>query len=269
MGSVFSPYYAWAGRRAPLDHCALNVCLYGPGVTRWAMTERRAHAVQAGPDSLVLGPSSVRFEDGALIYDIAERGAPLPFPVRGRVTIRPEIEQAETFTLDRAGRHVWRPVWPRARVEARFAAPDLAFDGEGYVDMNAGIEPLEAGFRSWTWSRTATRRGAAILYDSVWRDGDEHGLALSVGADGVADRFDAPPVARLPNVGWGVARATRSDGAAHVVRTLEDTPFYTRSVVEAEILGAPRRFMHESLDLQRFSSAWVKTLLPFRMPRAF
>ena len=30
IGSVFSPYYAWAGRRDPLDHCAFNVALYGP-----------------------------------------------------------------------------------------------------------------------------------------------------------------------------------------------------------------------------------------------
>ena len=31
IGSVFSPYYAWrAARRGdPLDHCALNVALYG------------------------------------------------------------------------------------------------------------------------------------------------------------------------------------------------------------------------------------------------
>ena len=34
IGSVFSPYYAWARRRGPADplnHCALNVALYGTG----------------------------------------------------------------------------------------------------------------------------------------------------------------------------------------------------------------------------------------------
>ena len=39
IGSVFSPYYAWARRRGPADpqnHCALNVALYGPGGNRWA-----------------------------------------------------------------------------------------------------------------------------------------------------------------------------------------------------------------------------------------
>ncbi|MGJ3230821.1 MAG: hypothetical protein ACFE0P_03410 [Oceanicaulis sp.] len=266
---MFSPYYAWAGRRTPLNHCALNVCLYAPGATRWAMTERGASDVRVTETTYTVGPSRVRFEDGALIYDIAEHGAPVPFPVRGRVTIRPGIEQGETFTLDAAGRHVWRPVWPHAHVHAAFDAPDLEFEGEGYVDANAGAEPLEAGFTSWNWSRAATEDGAAILYDSLWRDGGEHGLALSIGRDGKARRFEAPPVAPLPKVGWGVARATRSHGAARVVKTLEDTPFYSRSLVETEILGAPRTFMHESLDLDRFASGWVKTLLPFRMPRKY
>ncbi|MGX6646841.1 hydratase [Maricaulaceae bacterium MS644] len=266
---MFSPYYAWAGRKTPLDHCALNVCLYGPGVTRWAMTERRAGAVAASANMLELGPSRVRFEDGALIYDIEEHGAPLPRPVRGRVVIRPEAEQSETFTLDEDGRHVWRPVWPRARVEAHFKSPDLKFRGDGYVDMNAGSEPLERAFRSWNWARAPLEDGAAIVYDSIWPDGREHSLALRINAAGKAQRFDGPPVRPLPNVGWGVARETRSDGDARVVKTLEDTPFYSRSLVETELLGGRRLFMHESLDLKRFSSGWVKCLLPFRMPRAF
>jgi carotenoid 1,2-hydratase len=264
---VFSPYYAWAGRKTPLDHCALNVCLYGPGATRWAMTERGADQVGVSETAFRVGPSAVRFEDGALVYDIAEHGAPLPFPIRGTVTIRPEIEQGETFTLDADGRHVWRPVWPRARVHADFRAPDLRFEGDGYVDMNAGLEPLEAGFQSWNWSRAATAEGAAILYDSLWRGGGEHGLALQIGSDGLAQAFPAPQTIALPKVGWGVARATRSQGPARVTQTLEDTPFYSRSLVETQILGETRTFMHESLDLDRFAAGWVKTLLPFRMPR--
>jgi carotenoid 1,2-hydratase len=42
IGSVFSPYYAWARRRGPTDpehFCALNVALYGVD-KGWAMTER-------------------------------------------------------------------------------------------------------------------------------------------------------------------------------------------------------------------------------------
>ncbi|MFW5660081.1 MAG: carotenoid 1,2-hydratase [Oceanicaulis sp.] len=266
---MFSPYYAWAGRRAPMDHCALNVCLYARGKTRWAMTERGAGAVSVSADRFRVGPSQVRFEDGALIYDIDERGAPLPYPVRGRVVFSPQVVQQEGFALDAAGRHVWRPIWPRARVEAHFDRPGVSFKGAGYVDMNAGTEPLEAGFASWNWARASSKDGAIILYDSVWRSGGGSNLALEIGADGAARRFKAPPTAGLPNVGWGVARATRAETGARVVKTLEDTPFYSRSLVESDCLGAPRTFMHESLDLDRFASGWVKTLLPFRMPRRF
>jgi len=77
--------------------------------------------------------------------------------------------------------------------------------------------------------------------------------------------------ARLPATGWRIERETRSDDVrqAGVVRTLEDTPFYARSLVTSRLLGQRVVSMHESLSLDRFASRWVQTLLPFRMPRAF
>ena len=50
-------------------------------------------------------------------------------------------------------------------------------------------------------------------------------------------------------------------------RTLEDTPFYARSLLDTCLLGEPVHGVHESLDLERFRSGWVQMLLPFRMPR--
>jgi len=53
-----------------------------------------------------------------------------------------------------------------------------------------------------------------------------------------------------------------------VEQTLEDTPFYARSVLRSGSSGAVSEpIMHESLDLDRFKKAWVRALLPFRMPR--
>ena len=52
VGSVFSPYYAWARQRGaadPVNHCALNVGLYGRRAARWSMTERPA--VQVVPEN--------------------------------------------------------------------------------------------------------------------------------------------------------------------------------------------------------------------------
>lgn len=61
----------------------------------------------------------------------------------------------------------------------------------------------------------------------------------------------------------------RSDAGhpARVLRTLEDGPFYARSLVGATWLGEPVQALHESLSLRRFSAPWVQAMLPFRMPR--
>jgi carotenoid 1,2-hydratase len=42
---------------------------------------------------------------------------------------------------------------------------------------------------------------------------------------------------------------------------------YARALVLTQLLGVPVTAVHESLDLNRFASRWVQTLLPFRMPR--
>ena len=54
-----------------------------------------------------------------------------------------------------------------------------------------------------------------------------------------------------------------------MVRTLEDAPFYARSVVSAKLLGEHVTLMHESLSLDRFRMPMVQAMLPFRMPRAW
>ena len=53
-----------------------------------------------------------------------------------------------------------------------------------------------------------------------------------------------------------------------VLKTLEDAPFYARSVISAKLLGEPVTLMHESLSLDRFKMPIVQAMLPFRMPRA-
>jgi carotenoid 1,2-hydratase len=109
-----------------------------------------------------------------------------------------------------------------------------------------------------------------VLYDVTRRDGGRHSVALAFGADGAARPFDAPPIANLPPTRWRVARSTRTDAGSReaVVATLEDTPFYARSLVAARLNGEPVTSVHESLDLDRFRSCWVQALLPFRAPRA-
>jgi carotenoid 1,2-hydratase len=265
LGSVFSPYYAWKGRRDPLDHCALNVALYGPRGRRWCMTERRRGTVDRQPEFLRIGPSAMRFEGGRLVVEIDEIATPRLVKVRGRVTLTPQAWNAESFAL--APGHQWRPIAPFARAEVAFSAPDLAWSGEAYLDFNGGDEPLEAGFRRWTWSRARTREGAAILYEGERRDGGELALSLRFRPDGGVEHAPAPPLTPLPATRWRLPRATRSQGLALVTDTFEDAPFYARARIAHRLDGEDVVSMHETLDLDRFSKAIVKAMLPFRMPR--
>lgn len=285
VGSVFSPYYAWARRRGaadPTNHCALNVALYatgGAGPRRWTLTERGLAALQQTAPRLAIGPSALTWDGDCLTVEIDERAAPLPHRVRGRVRLHPRAITQRDFVLDGdpdsgnggGGRHRWWPIAPRAQMEVQMEAPALTWRGTGYLDTNAGSEPLEHGFGSWDWSR-ANREGVSlILYDTRGRGGASRTLALRVHGEGDVEEFAVPPRSALPTTPiWRIGRATRADSGTHsrVAQTLEDTPFYARSIVCSQLQGQPTIAMHESLSLRRFAAPWVQILLPFRMPRA-
>lgn len=271
---MFSPYYAWARRREekpdPDSYCALNVALYPPGRKRWALTERGRQAVTREARQWRIGPSSVAWVDGELVFRIDEVTAPWPSRLRGEVRLRPGAGLDAPIALDAEGRHHWWPIAPTSRVHVEFERPSLRWSGGGYLDWNGGDEPLEAAFASWHWSRAHRAGGSSLLfYDVARRDGSSLAVGLEVGADGAAQRIPGPPSRALPLTGWRVHRAARADEDAEVavVKTLEDTPFYARSRLSTNWLGAPVDMMHESLSLSRFSARWVQTLLPFRYPR--
>ena len=132
VGSVFSPYYAWKrARRDPLDHCAVNVALYGPRSSRWAMTERDRAAVTRDRDWLAIGRSSAALERRAA-HDRHRRDAVprLPLSIRGRVEVRSESINLRRFVLELQGRHLWRPIAPQARVAVDLDRPSLHWRGD-------------------------------------------------------------------------------------------------------------------------------------------
>ncbi len=270
IGSVFSPYYVWAGRRDPLDHISLNVALYGPG-GRWCMTERRRNAAQVSERGYRIGPSALDWDGQTLTVRIDAPGAPVPLPVNGVVRVHAEALCRETFPLDAAGRHRWSPLAPRARIEVAMTDPSLAWSGSGYLDTNIGDEPIADGFRYWTWSRGDLKNGAAIVYDVERRDGSEQAMALKFDRHGAVEPFAPPARADLPRTMiWRVPRDTRGEGGhATVLKTFEDVPFYSRSKIRTRLLGEDVTAMHESLCCDRLDTGWVRTLLPFRMPRMF
>jgi len=229
------------------------------------MTERGRDALVRSADTLAIGPSMLRWDGDTLVFDIDEITAPLPSRLRGQVRVHPLALVAESFALDPRERHQWRPIAPRARVEVVLERPGLRWSGDGYLDSNHGIEPLEDGFVNWDWSRAHLRDHTAIVYDGARRDGSNFALALKIAADGTVSAADAPPPAWLPMTRWRMARATRADaGAVTTVRkTWEDSPFYARAALDTQLHG------DESLSLDRFASPVVRAMLPFRMPRRF
>jgi carotenoid 1,2-hydratase len=234
------------------------------------MTERGRGQLRRSATELVIGPSSVDWDGDRLTVRIDERGAPIPRRVRGTVRLHPKAVTDHAIALDRAGRHRWWPIAPESRVEVELDEPGLRWSGNGYLDTNAGDEPLEAGFREWDWSRTRLRQGSAVLYDMTYLDGSRRALALRFDGRGGAEEFEPPPAAPLPKTfWWRIPRATQTDpgSEARIVETLEDTPFYARSTVSATLLGEPVTAFHESLSLTRFDTRLVQLMLPFRMPR--
>ncbi|MFN3231245.1 MAG: carotenoid 1,2-hydratase [Alphaproteobacteria bacterium] len=270
IGSVFSPYYALARRRGrgdPRNHVALNVALYGPRASRWAMTERGKGSLDARRADLVIGPSNLSWNGATLTFNINEVTAPFPNRLKGVVRVHPTALSQGRFALDAAGAHQWGPIAPRARVEADFESPSLNWAGSGYLDSNAGAHPLEDDFVRWDWSRWPSGGDTLVLYDVKRRVGGRHSLALRYDSQGNVEPFEPPPRAKLAKTGWRIVRDVQSESAAHIMQTLEDTPFYARSVVSGQLLGNSLSGVHESLSLDRFKSPVVQMMLPFRMPR--
>jgi carotenoid 1,2-hydratase len=196
--------------------------------------------------------------------------APWPSRIRGTVRLDATALARQAIPLDGAGRHRWQPIAPCARVEVALTHPSLRWSGPGYFDTNSGDSPLEDTFTHWHWSRSRHGDGTTILYDICRRDGVRTAIARHCDPAGAVEEISPPPVVDLPHSRWRVARTTRADegSAATVVQTLEDAPFYARSLVASRLRGQAALAIHESLSLDRFRKGWVRMMLPFRMPRA-
>jgi carotenoid 1,2-hydratase len=274
VGSVFSPYYARARARSrwnmadPLEHCAINVAVYGPGSTTWVLSEYGPAAVERTPQRFGVGGSSMAWEGDCLVVRFDERTAVLGQRVAGVVRLHPKALPGQRVALDRKGLHAWWAVAPLAHVEARLSHPDVTLRGVGYHDANCGEEPLEAAFSAWSWSRASLPDRAAVLYDARRTDGSALEMGWMFREDGSREPLAGPRRVDLGRTRWLLPRSTRTDGgAARVVRTLEDTPFYARSALETQLAGRRMTAVHESLSLERFSSPVVQTMLPFRIRR--
>ncbi|MDM7949870.1 carotenoid 1,2-hydratase [Hydrogenophaga sp.] len=272
VGSVFSPYYAWARRGGaatrPDNHCALNVALYSRHARRWSMTERGERHNHRERALFTIGPSQLHWNGSSLDIHIDEVGAPIPRRIKGRIRLFPEQLFGFSTALDTNGRHRWGPLAPQARVEVELQHPAQRWSGSAYLDSNEGDEPVERAFTEWDWSRARLADGStAVLYDV--EPEQDHGrlLALRFQRDGQVTPFEAPPQHALPRTAWRIARRQRSDSPPQIIEQLEDTPFYQRAMLRQQLLGETVTSFHETLHVPRLVSPVVQAMLPWRMPR--
>ncbi len=267
---MFSPYYAYArkkGRGNPENFCSVNVALYGKSGHHWAMTERGMRSAERSASRFIIGPSDVKIDEQRMTITIRERTTPFFSRLVGEVTLTPTTLTDHQVTLDPDGIHHWRPVAPIAHVDVRFDHPRLAWSGHAYHDMNWGSKPLETSFHSWFWSRATSSQGAHIIYDKTLIDGTRSGFAIDIDESGAVTDRELPPEVELGKTFWRMPRPARLEHPAKRTTLVEDSPFYTRSLVDTQIGDERVVAFHESLSLARFSTTWMQTMLPFRMPR--
>ena len=217
-----------------------------------------------------IGPSRLAWVGNALQIDIDEWTAPLPQRLRGRITVQCQALPGRVFALDCKARHLWQPISPAARIEVALDQPRLNWQGEAYLDSNAGTRPLARDFSHWHWSRAALLGGRSqVMYDVTGLDGSQQHLALAFDSTGDVEAVCAPPTCPLPATAWGLQRQTHADKGAlpTELARLESGPFYSRALLHTQWGGEPVTAIHESLSLRRFCAPWVQAMLPFRMPR--
>ncbi|MEM9344329.1 MAG: carotenoid 1,2-hydratase [Pseudomonadota bacterium] len=269
IGSVFSPWYRWSGRRRPANHVCINVATYGPG-GRFAMTDRGEAALRTTPETFEVGPSKLTWSGDRLVIDIDEISSlPLVSRLRGKITVTPSAITSVDMALTPDGAHVWRPFAPVSQIEVDIDRPGWGWSGHGYFDSNFGTRALEADFSYWTWGRFPTATGATCFYDATRRDGTELSAGVRFRTDGSAETVPLPPKARVNRSAWLVHRETRSDPGYTPKQTLSmlDAPFYCRSVVRTQLDGAETDGVHEALDFNRFRGPWLMPMLAVRVPR--
>ncbi|MFY0693101.1 MAG: carotenoid 1,2-hydratase [Paracoccaceae bacterium] len=269
IGSVFSPWYRWSGRKNPSDHCCINVATYGRG-GRWTMTDRGETALQLSDDTFTVGPSHFHWDGTDLTIEINEIATPHCDRLKGTVRIHPAGITDIEVPLHDTGSHVWRPFAPTADIEVNLNRSGWQWTGHGYFDANFGTAALEDDFSYWTWGRFPVRRGTACFYDATRRDGsDDLAVALHFDKDGSVRPITPPAKTTFRRSLWAVRRETRADPGFRPRQTkmMLDAPFYCRAGVQTRIDGVLSNGVHEALDLNRFASPLLKPMLAVKVPR--
>lgn len=284
IGSVFSPYYKRARKtRAvdPLQHCSVNVVLYGKK-NYWCMTERHRDDVQVESNHIAIGPSSLSYSatnenSGKLTIDVNEWTVPLPQRVKGQIVVDVQLQHDAQFNLDKKNCHQWWPAGPNSSISVNLEHPHKRWQGNAYVDMNQGKQPIENDLRYWSWSRFRLPSGTHIQYDvfnnkietdTASNADPDKAISIHVANNGMVQQIEPSTLYSLDRTAWRMNRHARSDDSCpKITHVLENTPFYTRSAIRSSVGRSWVTGINESVSLAHFKKPIVQAMLRFRMPR--
>ena len=287
---MFSPEYFRARQKAaqrgevidPMGFCAINLsikALNREGVAQlgqrelWCFNEvsPTTHLIERAPQEMRIGQSELSQGVDHLTVQLNERTQPffqrMTPQARGRLHFIPSARPNASIPLNKSDRHRWYGLAPHGRIQVELSSPSLRFEGNAYHDGNAGREPIEDGFKYWTWRREERPEGTAVLYDLVERDGSQNANSFLFTRGGEVAAYHAPQQAHLSRGLWGIERTTRAPEKTPVKlhATLVDSPFYTRDILEIGEEGNRSFSVHEALDLDRLKRRWVRFLMGFKI----
>jgi len=272
IGSVFSPWYKWSGRKVPQNNVCINVATYGPG-GRFTMTDRGSSALQQSEHSITIGPSSMIWDDTekSLVISINEISSlPLVSQLKGTIVVKPKSITDVELPLTSDGTHIWRPFAPTAEIEVDLNTSGWKWSGHGYFDANFGTRALEQDFNYWTWGRFPVSKGTQCFYDLELKNGKKESHAFNFDEDGKGSSIeDPPPIKKFKRSLWSVKRSTRCDVTSEPrqIKNMLDAPFYSRAAVETTLDGRKTTGVFEALDLHRFRNPLILAMLAVRVPR--
>ena len=272
IGSVFSPWYKWSGRKQPQNNVCLNVATYGKK-SRFTMTDRGQSALIQEAHKLTIGPSSLKWDSSKreLIVQINEVSSlPLISRLKGTIKLKPSGLTNVELPLTKEGTHIWRPFAPTAEIEVDLNKPEWQWKGHGYFDANFGTRALEQDFDYWTWGRFPIEKGTSCFYDLELRNKEKYQFEYHFDSDGTAKNMtSAPKNLKFSSSLWGIKRQTRCDSQSEPKqeKSLLDAPFYNRAAVSTTIKGKKTIGVFEALDLRRFRNPLLMFMLAVRVPR--
>ncbi len=268
LGNVFSPRYRAAGVVSPLPYSAFHVAL-GGAASRFALTE--TDAVTRSPDSLSIGSSSLRWSGDELVAEFDELTA-FGRRVKGRIRLHIESLLSDDVRLDPEDLHRWTPLAPSLRAEVELSSPALRFRGHAYLDANEGDVRLESSLSRWSWSRLSLEDGRTLIaYDTVDRAEKSVARLFLASSSRLEERDPAElESVPMPTTLFRLSPSVRLDpGGLRSSKTMQDSPFYARTLVRGHALGERVTGVHEWLDLERFANPWVQRMIPYRMRNGF